>query len=283
MRGGFVALIAASVLQTGPRTAVDQLVERAAAYVRHYQQQLTAIIADETYGQQVRAQVPRDTAMPRTRTLGSEVFFMFMPGHDWMAIRDVLLMDGRPVGDRPDVRMALRTGSPEDVARRFKRYNSRYNLGRVIRNFNEPTLSLLVLDDAHRSRFTFEMQRVRRERNRDQLTLTFREKQPPTLIRSIGGKDVFATGELTIEPVTGRITRAVLALAIDSVRMTLTTTYAADEKLGMWVPVRFGEWYEEGRQRNTTVPAMQQATYEEVVCEAKYSNFRRFEVKAMIR
>ncbi|MEX2271131.1 MAG: hypothetical protein WD690_06660 [Vicinamibacterales bacterium] len=287
MRRALAAFVAILLLAGAPDargTGLDALVDAAAAYVRDYQQQLTAIIADETYTQQLRAQTPLDKGMARTRTLISEIFFMFTPGHDWMAIRDVMSMDGRPVSDRPDLRSALQSLAAHDVARRFKAYNSRYNLGRIVRNFNEPTLSLLVLDDAHRSRFRFERSRTQRQGGEELVTLSFRETRGPTLVRQLNGGPAYARGEVTIEPSTGRVTRAVLALVIDPVKLTLTTTYAPDARLGIWVPARFGEWYEHGRAPRKDARTLPSGdAHEEIVCEAKYSNFRRFEVKASIR
>ena len=86
---------------------------------------------------------------------------MFAPaGDDWMAIRDVIQVDGQTVGGRPDVLQELRKLPSHEVAETFKTYNSRFNLGGTYRNFNEPTLSLLVLDAKHRARFSFDRKHV---------------------------------------------------------------------------------------------------------------------------
>lgn len=270
-----LALIATGSLQAGTGSDVDAIVDAAAAYVRQYQEQLTSVVADEIYTQQVKAQVPLDRGMPPSRTLRSEIFFMFAPGHQWMAIRDVRQVDRRPVGDRPDLREALMTLPAVQVARQFKAYNSRFNLGRVSRNFNEPTLSLLVLDDRHRARFAFTRVRTQQVRGRHLVTVGFRERRGPTLIFNLQGDPVFSSGEITVEPSSGRITRATLSLTIDTVRITLTTTYGEDTRLGIWVPVRFGEHYVDGSKKGPY--------FEEIVCEARYTNFHQFEVRTRIR
>ncbi|CAN5835103.1 hypothetical protein BH18ACI5_BH18ACI5_04980 [soil metagenome] len=139
------------------------LVDAAARYVTDYQQQLTAVVADETYTQEVRAQVPEQRGAPRSRSMRSEMFFMFAPfEHQWMAIRDVADVDGVALADRPDLRASLQTLPATEVAASFKRSNSRFNIGQVTRNFNEPTLALVVLDSDHRSRFKFERKSVTR-------------------------------------------------------------------------------------------------------------------------
>jgi hypothetical protein len=275
---------ACGVLGLAFAQAPDPLIDAASAYVAAYQEQLTSVVADETYTQHVRAQVPRDNGMPPSRTTNSEIFFLHVPGFDWMAMRDVATVDGRPVTDRPDLKGALGRLAAPDVARDFKTFNSRYNLGRVFRNFNEPTLSLLVLDPRHRARFTFSRRRSARMNGAAVEVIGFRETRAPTLIRGLEGEPAYATGEFAVEPESGRIHRALLAVAIGPLRITLSTTYAEDAKLEMLVPVRFGEHYEDGTppaSRARTVAATER--YEHVVCEAKYSNFRRFEVKAVVR
>lgn len=261
--------------------AVDVLVNRAAAYVRQYQEELTSVVADETYSQHVTAQVPRDGLRPLRTSLTSEIFFMFTAG-DWMAIRDVRAVDRKPLEDRPDLREALRNLPTFEVAGKFKTYNSRFNVGRVTRNFNEPTLSLLPLDDRHRARFTFERARVRETDDKRLVTLAFKEHSGPTLIRNLDGGNVFASGEITIEPATGRVSKAMLAVTIDSVTATLSTTYAYDQRLGISVPMRFGEHYVDG-VKPTGRARSRRARYEDIVCEARYSNFQRFEVVSRIR
>jgi hypothetical protein len=261
--------------------AASALVNAAAAYVKDYQRELTSIVADETYRQDVVAQVPRDGLRPLKTELTSEIFFMF--GHEWMAIRDVRAVNGTVLEGRPDLRQALQQLSAPEVAGRFKAYNSRFNVGRVTRNFNEPTLSLLIFDDRHRARFAFERARARQSPEGSQATLTFKERRGPTLIRNLNGGNAFAAGEVTVEPGTGRVTNAILAVTIDSVRATLSTRYASEDRLGIMVPVRFGEHYEDGVAPPSFVKTRLQPRYEEIRCEATYTNFRRFEVTARIR
>ena len=261
----------------------SRLVDAAAAYVMRYQQELTSVVADETYTQSVVAQVPRDGLRPLKTALTSEIFFMFTVGHDWMAIRDVQEVNGVALEDRPDLRQALRDLPATAVAAQFKSYNSRFNVGRVSRNFNEPTLSLLPLDDRHRPRFAFERARVRQSDDGPLVSLRFKERRGPTLIRNLDGSNAFAAGEVTVEPGTGRVTKAILAVTIGSVRATLSTTYGFEERLGIVVPRRFGEHYEDGVASRPGVNTGLRQAYEEILCEATYSNFRRFEVSARIK
>jgi hypothetical protein len=264
----------------GPDVSAKAVVAAAAAYVAEYQRQLTFVVAEESYRQQIALQTPRDPKMPRVRTTRSEVFFLAAPDHgEWMTIRDVLAVDGSAVTDRPDLREALRTLPAREVAATFKDYNSRFNIGRVYRNFNEPTLSLLVLDEQHRSRFSFDRRRVARDGEAVLVTVAFRERESPTLIFDKRRGRVLSRGELVIDAASGRVHRAVLTAEIQNLRIALTTEYAPEDRLEMWVPAIFREEYEYGNARSSA----RGMEAEHVVCEATYSNFRRFETSARIK
>lgn len=275
--------LAAAVITLGQTAAdpdVATVVNAAAAYVKEYQTQLGSVIADETYLQQIIRQLPGDPAMPRMRRLTGEMFFMFAPTGEWLAIRDVIRADGQEIKDRRVVADALRTLPAEQVAEAFKAYNSRFNLGRTIRNFNEPTLSLLVLDDRHRARFTFDRRRVDRRRDGTLVTIAFTEREGETsLIRDLTSGAVVARGEFVAEADTGRIRRAVLRAKAGPVSLELVTEYALDNDLALWVPSRFRERYESGVAPTSFEV---EAEYEDVVCDATYSNYRRFQTSGRI-
>ena len=265
------------------------LVDAAARYVTAYEEQLTSVVADETYTQEVRAQVPEQRGAPRSRSMRSEMFFMFAE-RQWMAIRDVGEVDGVAVTDRPDLRASLASMPATQVAAAFKRSNSRFNIGLVTRNFNEPTLTLVVLDDDHRERFKFERKSTAKTEDGTLATIDFVEKSSPTLIRDLRYRSVYSRGSFVVEAGTGRVRRAVLRTQIDALKVELTTDYAADARLGMWVPSVFRERYEQGEElrssnnrRDLSTLPNPRREYEHVLCEARYSNYRRFEVETRIK
>lgn len=287
---GLTASAAQQAAGTVLDLSVEGVVRTAAAYVKAYQEQLTFLIADEGYTQQVRSQIP-DAGGPKGRTLKSELFFMFTPG-GWMAIRDVIEVDRKPISDRQDVRAALEKLPAAQVGATFKASNSRFNIGRIQRNFNEPILSLLVLDARYLPNFTFERKRVERAGGGTLVTLAFVEKAAPTLIRDLQLRPVFSRGSFVIDAATGRVHEARLTVTIGGVTLELTTTYGNDERLGLWVPTLFRERYEEGvfspaggrTPREAAQARLDNAySYEEIVCEARYTNYRRFETTARIK
>jgi hypothetical protein len=281
-----LVLSAAAVGRSSQEPAVSTraVVRAAAAYVAEYQRQLTSVIADELYTQDIVRQVPREPKAAMSRTMRSEVFFMFAPAsRNWMAIRDVVAVDGQALGDRPDLSEALQDLPAREVASTFKSYNSRFNIGRTFRNFNEPTLALLVLDGHHRDRFSFGRHRVDRSGDTVLVTLTFAERESPTLIHDTKRGRVFSKGELVVEAGSGRIRRAVLTAKIAELRVELTTTYSSDDRLGMWVPTHFRERYEYGVAPNLAHDVVSRSEYEHILCEAAYTNYRRFETSVRIK
>jgi hypothetical protein len=169
-----------------------------------------------------------------------------------------------------------------DVAATFKTYNSRFNIGRTYRNFNEPTLSLLVLDANHRERFSFNRKRVQPAGETVLVTLTYVEKESPTLIRDVKRGRVFSRGEVVVEAGTGRVRHAMLAAKTTDVTLELTTTYSPDERLAMWVPTLFREQYEHGLSPDSR-KLDSRSEYERIVCEARYTNYRRFETSVRVK
>lgn len=261
---------------------IAAFVTTAADYVRRYQEELTSVVARETYRQEIRAQAPRVADTPLARTMTSEVFFMFVERQGWMAIRDVLEVDDRKLDDRPDLRRALMELPASQVAARFKAYNARYNVGRVRRNFNEPTLALAVLDDRHRSRFRFERVPARRGDDLRLVTLAYRERTAPTLIRGLRGESVFSSGRITLDPATGRIVSTSMAMKIGTIKVDLSTAYAEEPGLGMSVPVTFTEHYLDGALPQRAGRGGTRR-HEEILCDARYSDFQRFAVQTRIK
>jgi hypothetical protein len=275
------AAITASAPQ-GPDVSERAVVAAAASYVASYQTLLTSILADEAYVQRIVEQTPFDRDGPRRRETRSEVFFMFAPArHDWMTIRDVMAVDGRELRDRRDIREALRTLPPQDVAAAFRADNARHNIGRTFRNFNEPTLGLLALDDRHRARFSFDRRRVERSGGATLVTLAFAERDRPTLIRDPNGGPVFLEGEAIVEAGGGRVRRVQITGKDEHLRFDLTTVYEPDDRLQIWVPSRFHEEYERGTQ--PPAGSTSRVEHERILCDAVYSNFRRFDTSVRIK
>jgi len=268
---GAVSSMGPQVLRPGapPDLSVKALVAAASKYVAKYEQEFAFLVADEAYTQ-TRLQA---SAAVQSRELRSELFLAFLPvDKEWVAVRDVMRVDGTPVAVRDDLRALLsRREATRGVASEIVERNARYNIGKVTRNFNEPTLPLLLFDARRVADVKFEKRTVVKDGDTTLVTLAFSERGKPTLVRGPEGS-MPAKGELLIEAGTGVIRRTKFELDRDGVKVRLTTEYAPDARLGLWLPTIFTERYDSSEEPR-----------EIVVCEATYSNYRRFDVTAKIK
>ena len=273
---GAAALLGVNAPAIGqaPNLSRNRLVATAAAYVGAYQREFAFLIADErtvqeAFGVKDSARVPLGA-----RTTRGEIFLTFLVGRGhWTTVRDVAEVDGVPVAGREDLRALLIREDPDTVARRLFALNARYNIGGVIRNFNDPMLALLPLSEAHRSRFAFEVGDTdRSEAGVVLATLSFRERERPTLVRPASGGAAYARGAITMDAATGVIRHTRLTVRYDKIEAELVTAFTLDDRLGLWVPSTFSERY----------AASADGFDDLITSESTYTNYRRFETRGRI-
>lgn len=265
-----VARVAASpaVPQEGPNVGVEAVLGVATRALDRYREALSFVLADEDTLQHWRPGRRAEEQLGEVRTLRGELFLVFLEtDRRWMAIHDVIEVDGRAVPDRESLPALLARRTAQAVFAQLAERNARYNLGRIKRNFNEPTLALAMLD-RDRKGVRFARRRVTTMGGATVVTLEFRERERPTLIASSRGVPVYAEGELDVDATTGAVLRSVLRLQDGSINATLETTFARHDVLGMHVPIVFTERYED--------------SMETIVCQTRYANFRRFQASGRL-
>ena len=281
-----LALAAAAGAQA-PRLDLSEraLVRLASRYVTEYEKQFAFLVADEEYRQ---SRLGADGQEVEKRHWRGELFLTYLAADgEWIAVRDVAEVDGKPVPDRADLRQLLLKGDrlrglANDVAAR----NARFNIGRTERNFNEPTLPLLLLEEKRIGRINFDRKAVARDGDTTLATLAFEERDnEPTLVRLRDGSTVRARGQFVIDAATGAVRRTVFEIREPGFELFLETVYGRDERLDMWVPVLFTERYGTGGRFGSRRPSdpLLRAAEEVVNCEATYTNYRRFDVTARIK
>jgi hypothetical protein len=248
-------------------TSLSAVLTKAADYVRDYRDQLTYVLAVERSTQTLKARYVNGGE--QNLDLAGDIYFVYLPADKvWMAVRDVQEVDGHDIATHGDARALINDGKT-GAARALKDRNAKFNLGSIVRNFNEPTLALEVLEDSHRSRFTFTKLRERGNK----VTLAYVEIKAPTLIVNTNGRPAMSRGELTVDASTGRVERATLNIRLGNVDAVLDTTYTMDAKLSMMVPSSFEETYDQVGVKNP----------EHIKVQSKYSNFSRFDVSTRIK
>ena len=254
-----------------PDTSAKAVMAKAVSYVKDYQKAWKYLLADE-----VNVQHVTDAAGDRLarRETSGDFFLSYVAAEGrWLSVRDVATVDGVPVEPRDNLRELLRRGSFARIGRLLADHNARYNVGSIERNFNDPMLALVILDDVHRSRFRFKRSSVVQTSGTTLVTITFTEHDRPTLVRGTDGHPVYTSGEFVLEAATGRLRRSVIAMNDGSITASLTAVFTKNDTLDLWLPAVLSERYEgtiKGRR-------------EVVAVESTYTNYRKFDVNVIIR
>jgi formylglycine-generating enzyme required for sulfatase activity len=277
------------------------LLGRAADYVKEFERQMTNVVSDESYVQEVirpqavaesgltQRQEYREVDLPfRRRELKSD-FLVVRLGPEELPVpfRDVYEVDGRPVRDRTDrlTRLFLQpTANTLEQAWRVADESARYNIGNVRRTVNVPVLPLVVLRTAMQPRFRFTDRGETSEDGVRVRIVAYEETRTPTIIRGSEGHELPARGRLWIAPATGQVTRAELETSDKWVRATIAVRYKFDDAVNAAVPVEMREAYGISTAASASpVPAGKRdaaplSQQQRVNGVASYSRFRRFSV-----
>src|SRR5262249_17481924 len=201
----------------------------ASSYVVRFEHDLSGIVADERYTQNVEpldkqaSQATASTLGVTHRELGADLLLVHAGRSDeYVQFRDVFEVDGQPVRDRSDRLLLLftqPTEATETQTRRIADESARYNIGQIVRNINVPVLPLRFLDPSNRWRFKFSLksrgdgptatadlpQSPTFRVSTEVWVIEYRETESHTMIRTTGQRDLPARGRFWIEPSTGRV------------------------------------------------------------------------------
>jgi formylglycine-generating enzyme required for sulfatase activity len=275
---GAAALLAClSTPAAGQAVEISTLLTRTMRYVGEFVYRFSNVVAEETYLQETVS----NRVMPlgagamqglatsgSRRTLKSDFLLVRLPDSDeYLPFRDVFEVDGSPVRDREQRLTTLFLESRSNAveqARQISLESARYNLGNLARTFNNPIVALAFLQASSQARFRFSIARQDRSAGANVWIVDYREQARPTVIQGQRGRDIPARGQFWIDADSGRVLKSTISLNDPAVVATLTTTYRADDRFQIDVPVEMKEQYAYGSTR--------------VVGTASYGRFRRFDV-----
>ena len=262
-----VALMCASSSAQEP--ALETVLARAAAYVVEFQRQLSGVVAEEQYVQDVRyplATGTRFSLLARHRELKADL--LLVKPFD---------VDGKAVRDRNERLMHLFLAPDASSASQVQRItdeSSRYNIGNLYRTVNVPVLALVILDPGNQARFKFKRSDHREPllehgpiKSPDLWVVDYQEVQKQTIIRTTGGRDLAARGRFWIEPATGQVVASELVAEDMTIKGIIDVDYAIEPAMDLLVPVSMRERYDIHHDGSR------------VDGEASYTRFRRFQVK----
>jgi len=276
------AVFLAAAPEFAQEPALEAVLARAGAYVVEFQRQLSGVVAEEEYVQDVRYPLGGGTRynplLARHRALKSDLLLVKPVGGDrWIQFRDVFDVDGKTVQDRSERLMRLfldPSASSASQVQRIADESSRYNIGNLYRTINVPVLALVVLDPVNQPRFKFKRSDHRepllenpKPKATDLWVIEYQEVQKQTMIRTTNGRDLAARGRFWIDPGTGHVVASELVAEDVTIKGIVDVDYRIESALGLLVPVEMRERYEIRRDGSR------------VDGTATYSRFRQFQVK----
>jgi hypothetical protein len=229
---------------------VSDLLAKSAVYLDGYDRQLSAVIADEQYEQEL----PTGAAEKTHASLQSDIMLLGLGGSSWVEFRDVFEADFRKVRDHTARLQALLQHPAPDLmaqAQRIADESARYNLG-APRNINVPTMALTYLSRANQARSVFAVIGQDTIGKTRVTILRFTETATPPLIKVPAGH-LETTGRFWIADDTGAVWRSELRVNLPesaevskakSLRGTITVNYAFNPDLKLVVPASMEEYYE---------------------------------------
>jgi hypothetical protein len=278
IRHGLTTLAcAAAILALAAPPSVKDVMRRVGAYVDAYGQRASIVVASERYTQRTAGSTNHFHGQ---RTVIAEFAIVRVDAVDgWQGFRDVIEVDGRPLGDRQDrlVKALLNGGGGYVEARRLSDESARFNIGAVERNFNVPTTALFFFQTRHLDRFKFGARTVDAD---GRWQIAWRETYRPTFIRTPAGESIPAEGELVVDPARGTVLRTLLKTTMRGGGRAqygtgrVDVSYRSVDALGMWLPATMEEEWE------TNAPG---GAWERVQGQAVYSNYRQFQTSVRIK
>ncbi|HUE85676.1 MAG TPA: hypothetical protein VMO26_06325, partial [Vicinamibacterales bacterium] len=269
----------------GRAPSLNEVLARAAQYVTTFHQQLSGIVAEETYVQNARTLRRGSSAVESRTSLKSDLLLIRPPDAGrYIEFRDVFEVNGTAVRDRDERLTTLflaPTSARVDRIRAIVNESARHNIGDIPRNVNTPMLTLYFLQPDKQRQFRFRRARSGQPalgtgsampgRSAAMFRVTtemwiveFSEKERPTIIKTHRGRDFPATGRFWIDPATGAVMMSELVMENSEVTATINVSYQSEPMLGFLVPVEMRERY---RARDERVDGV-----------ATYGRFRRFQV-----
>lgn len=262
------ALVVSAFLSAGNLRArqpsLEDVLKLSAAYVADFRKQLSGIVAEETYRQEIihTGRITSGTSGPPSRTLRSDFLLVKPSDADrYVELRDVFEVDGTPVRNRqPRLELLLTDPTADARIGDIIIESARYNIGKIQRTINTPLLPLMFLDAANQSRFEFThvqktapvftdardtainetpVFRVATE----MWTVEYKERQKPTIIRALKNENRPAKGRFWINPTDGSVLISELIVDGGGVIATITVSYQSEPLMGFLVPVEMRESY----------------------------------------
>jgi hypothetical protein len=242
----------------------EVLLRRAADYLVTFVEGLSNVVAEEEYQQSFREGAGR-------RRLKSDFLLVLYPGDDnnFLAFRDVIEVNGRPVTDQQDRLLKLFVEPYKDPLVRASEIASASAGHSIARGrLVNPLFVIALLQRHYQPRFRFSLKDLEPKLGPDVREIELFESVAP---KPSGPQPIHAVA--WVNEITGRVVRTELRAGKAPSTALLTTTFGTDPVLGVDVPLEMRDLYLVGATGSSAL-----ATADEYIGVAKYTRFRRFQV-----
>ena len=252
--------------EAAPDPELEAVLARVSRYVDTYLTEFGSVVAQEEYQQTVR----RGASVTETRRTKADLLLV-RAEDGWVPYRDVFELNGKPVRDREERLKKLFLENPKgalEEGRRISDESARYNLGRVYRTINTPTVALSFFQSKFLPTFTFKRRGTDTIDGVKVWRIDYREVGRPTqIVHGTTGENMPSNGAIYVEPTSGRVVRTVLQNGDASTIVEMVVNFRPNDTLGLWTPLQMQERYWSPGSRGETISS-----------DANYSGFRRFQV-----
>lgn len=251
--------------------SLEQLLDQMGAYLVDYESQLSSVVAEERFEQNIYAGRGRTGAL-----LESEVAFIRLPGGaEWLGFRDVKRANWKPVQSGGLSISEVLTSAAGDMtkAHAIANASAKHNLG-LPRTINVPTAPLDIIHPMHRKAHRYVLQGEESIRGIRTVRIAFNEIARPTRVREPSGQNLVSSGRVWVEPGSGTVWRVEWIYQAENRRSDapppprLRVDFERHEVLGIMVPRLMFEVFSVTTGRGEG--------------RATYRNFRRFGTSARI-
>src|SRR5688572_24148458 len=255
-----ILAILASSAASAQAPSKEELLRRTADYIGGFVDGLTNVVAEEHYEQGFEVSAPR-------RRLTSDFLLVKYPGqeNEFLAFRDVIEVNGRPVSDQQNRLLKLFVepfANPLRRASEIANESARHSLDRA--RLANPLFVISLLQRHYQPNFRISINGIETK-----LGPGVREIE---LFQDVGpavGTSQSVRAAAWIEETTGRVVKTELRMGRAPNMALTTTTFGHDQPLGIDVPIEMRDSY------LLRGGAGQQ---DQFLGTARYSRFRRFQV-----
>jgi hypothetical protein len=259
-----VSLILATTQPSAQSPAKELLLRRAADYLAAFVDGLSNVVAEEDYRQSFREGAGR-------RRLTSDFLLVKYPGMDkeFLAFRDVIEVNGRPVTDQQDRLLKLFVEPYKDPLVRASEIayaGARHSIDRG--RLANPLFVIALLQRHYQPNFRFTLKDLEPNLGPGVREIELFEDVAP---KPSGPLPIHAVA--WVNEITGRVVKTELRAGRAPSTALLTTTFGLDQVLGIDVPLEMRDSYVVSGTGSGAI-----ATGDEYLGVARYTRFRRFQV-----